>query len=143
MQILRPSTPTSQVCFFNYGDDPLTTFDTQTLSDNWQWKQKPKDSNADVFTGDDGWTGTSVPTDIFKDLLDAGKIDDPHIDQHEKTVQWVGEVDWVYRTRFIAGRVPEYGEKAVLAFDGLDTYASVYLNGTLILKTEVVSLISY
>src|SRR5437667_105257 len=76
-----------------------------------------------VLTDNVGWTGTSVPTEIFKDLLDAKKIPDPHIDQHEKGVQWVGEVDWLYRTRFTVTPTPESQEKAVMAFDGLDTFA--------------------
>jgi beta-mannosidase len=116
----------------------MTTLRTQTLSDNWRWKQRPKGSDVEIFDGDDGWVGTSVPTEIFKDLLEAGKIEDPHLDQYEKSVQWVGEVDWLYRTRFTVDHFPEFEEKAVLTFDGLDTFALVYLNGKLILKTEVV-----
>lgn len=134
----RPSTPTSPTCFFDFDNDTMSSLHTQTLSDNWEWKQRPKrGSETEVLAGNDGWTGTSVPTEIFKDLLDAGRIEDPHVDQNEKTVQWVGEVDWLYRTRFTVEHTPKSGEKAVLAFDGLDTFALVYLNGDLILKTEV------
>jgi len=119
----------------------MSVFHTQTLSDNWEWKQRPENCDVEgVLTENVGWTGTLVPTEIFKDLLEAKKIPDPHIDQHEKTVQWVGEVDWLYRTRFTATHTPESNGKAVLAFDGLDTFASVYLNGKLILQTIVLPL---
>ena len=92
-----------------------------------------------MLTDNVGWTGTCIPTEIFKDLLDARKIQDPHIDQFEKTVQWVGEADWLYRTRFTVNYTPpaDSNEKVVLVFDGLDTFAQVYLNGKIILKTEV------
>jgi beta-mannosidase len=111
----------------------------QTLADNWQWKQRGEGSQSkeDALSDNDGWTWTTVPTEIFKDLLQAGRIEDPHIDQNEKNVQWAGDVDWLYRTQFTIDRLPGSCEKAVLAFDGLDTFASVYLNGKLILETEV------
>lgn len=53
-------------------------------------------------------------------------------------MQWVRETTWVYRTKFCLPAViqGEVARKAVLAFDGLDTYASVVLNGHEILKTE-------
>jgi beta-mannosidase len=54
-------------------------------------------------------------------------------------VQWVGEAVWVYRTTFKSPSLGSEGQKivkAVLAFDGLDTYATVLLNGKEILKTE-------
>ena len=108
------------------------------LSDNWEWKEKPKDElELEALAGNGGWRRTSVPTEIFKDLLEAGEIPDPHLDRNEKDVQWVGEVDWLYRTRFTLDHKPNEREKAVLVFDGLDTFANVYFNGSLILKSEV------
>jgi beta-mannosidase len=117
----------------------MTLSRIETLAEHWQWKQRPegRESHLNVLADDNGWTGTSVPTEILKDLLQSGTIEDPFIDQHEKNVQWVGEVDWLYRARFTVDHVPGAHEKAVLAFDGLDTFAFVYLNGKLILETEV------
>lgn len=87
--------------------------------------------------GSEGWTKTSVPTEIFKDLLDAGKIKDPFVDRNEEEVQWVGERDWIYRTTFSVERGIKEGEKVALVFEGLDTFADVYLNEKLILQSEV------
>lgn len=141
------STPTSPTCLYStlfLGDlldqHEMTALRTQTLADDWEWRQRPEGmSELDALSGGDGWTRTSVPTEVFRDLLLAGKIEDPHLDLNEKKVQWVGEVDWVYRTRFTLDKSISEKEKAVLAFDGLDTYANVYLNGTCILKSEVPS----
>jgi beta-mannosidase len=137
------STPTSLTCNFEWilipsERETMAALRTQTLSENWQWKQRPDGtkSSVDALGAEDGWRPTTVPTEIFKDLLEAGEIQDPHVDLHEKEVQWVGEVDWLYRTRFTVDHAPESGEKAVLAFDGLDTFASVYFNGKHILQTE-------
>jgi beta-galactosidase/beta-glucuronidase len=111
---------------------------TLTLSHNWEWKQKAKDEpDVEALAVHDGWRKTSIPSEIFKDLLEAGDIPDPHLDQNENDVQWVGEVNWLYRTRFTLDTMPNNLEKAVLVFDGLDTYADVYFNSILILRSEV------
>lgn len=109
---------------------------THNLKCGWEWKQRDNSaSELKDLEVHDGWTATSVPTEIFKDLLEAGRIPDPHLDQNEKKVQWVGEVDWMYRTKFTVDCTSD--DKVVLVFDGLDTFATVYLNGTQILKSEV------
>jgi beta-mannosidase len=127
------SIPSSEQTF-----EAMTPLRSLTLSDNWEWKQKPKDElEVETLASKVGWRRTSVPTEIFKDLLEAGDIPDPHVDRNENDVQWVGEVDWLYRTRFTLDYKPNEREKAVLVFEGLDTFANVYLNGSLILKSEV------
>lgn len=74
------------------------------------------------------------PTNVHLDLLHHGLIPDPNTGKNENAVQWVGEKSWLYRTTF---QNPELSTgKAVLAFDGLDTHATVRLNGVTILKTE-------
>ncbi|KAI9810609.1 MAG: hypothetical protein M1827_006171 [Pycnora praestabilis] len=75
------------------------------------------------------------PTNVHLDLIAHNLIPDPYHGKNERDVQWVGEKSWIYRTTFQA-ESPEADRKAVLVFDGLDTYATVSLNGTEILKTE-------
>ena len=76
-----------------------------------------------------------MPTNVHIDLLHNAVISNPLIGKNENDCQWVGEKSWVYRGTF---RTPTVGpgEKAVLAFDGLDTFATVVLNGIEILKTQ-------
>ncbi|KAI5807728.1 family 2 glycosyl hydrolase [Peziza echinospora] len=76
------------------------------------------------------------PTNVHLDLLHHGLIPDPYVGKNEQLVQWVGERDWVYRTAFASPPSRVAGEVAVLAFEGLDTYATVVLNGEEILRTE-------
>ena len=75
------------------------------------------------------------PTEIFRDLLHHNLIDDPFSGKSEDNVQWVGEEDWIYQTSF---QTPPCAsdEKIVLAFAGLDTFASVFLNGRKIFESD-------
>ncbi|KLJ12427.1 beta-mannosidase [Blastomyces silverae] len=78
---------------------------------------------------------SQFPTNVHLDLMHHGLIPDPFIGKNELAVQWVGEKSWVYQTSFDNPPLRD-GEKAVLAFDGLDTHATVLLNGKKILETE-------
>ncbi|KAK1245694.1 hypothetical protein MKX07_004763 [Trichoderma sp. CBMAI-0711] len=79
---------------------------------------------------------SQFPTNVHLDLLHHKLIPDPFIGKNELGVQWVGEVRaWQYRTSFKAPKIGSQ-EKAVLAFDGLDTFAEVLLNDKKILETD-------
>lgn len=101
------------------------------LNKNWSFRQADDQEANFQPTARDG----DCPTEIFEDLIQCGRIPLPFLLKQEIDVQWVGEKSWIYRTIF---PTPELvaGQKAVLAFDGLDTYATVQLNGYEILKTE-------
>ena len=92
------------------------------------WEFKECDDPASTFK-----PVASFPTNVHLDLLHHGMISDPFIGRNENGCQWVGERAWVYRTHFPSNLKTR---KAVLVFDGLDTHATVKLNGTAILKTE-------
>ncbi|KAL9608551.1 MAG: hypothetical protein Q9167_006627 [Letrouitia subvulpina] len=69
-----------------------------------------------------------------RDLCHHGIIPDPYRAKAEDSVQWVGEQTWIYKTSFWA---PEHNaSRAVLVFEGLDTYATIRLNEQEILKAE-------
>ena len=51
----------------------------------------------------------------------------------KQAVQWVGESDWVYKCQFEVETVERVSE---LVFEGLDTFATVYLNDVQILETD-------
>ncbi|TVY39358.1 Beta-mannosidase B [Lachnellula occidentalis] len=103
------------------------------LDAGWEFKQigavgvpEPEDEFLPV---------AQFPTNIHLDLMAHDKIPDPFIGLNEHKVQWVGEQKWLYRTSFTVGAALE-GEKTVLQFDGLDTFAAVSLNGTSILESD-------
>lgn len=54
---------------------------------------------------------------------------------NEIKAEWVGEKSWTYRIELPALEIVT-GQRVVLAFDGLDTFATVKLNGRVILESD-------
>lgn len=77
-----------------------------------------------------------VPGDIHADLFRAGVIDDPYFGLNHRSLRWVLGEDFVYETTFRAGQEERSAESAFLCFYGIDTYASVELNGVLLGETK-------
>ncbi|MEU0300054.1 glycoside hydrolase family 2 protein [Streptomyces sp. NPDC006175] len=75
-----------------------------------------------------GGVPATVPGCVHTDLLAAGLIDDPYLDDNESRLGWIGRTDWTYRTTFEWSA--DGHEFTDLCFDGLDTVATVLLNGT-------------
>ncbi|TDN91540.1 glycoside hydrolase family 2 protein [Microbacterium sp. BK668] len=69
----------------------------------------------------------TVPGTVHTDLLDAGLIDDPYIDRRELDQEWIGRQAWLYERR--VEHQPMAGVSTSLEFDGLDTIATVFVNG--------------
>ncbi|KAI0097884.1 beta-mannosidase [Nemania sp. FL0031] len=97
------------------------------IDKQWEFKQADKDDDTYLPVA-------QFPTNVHLDLLAHKIIPDPYMGKNELDVQWVGEKVWVYRTKFTSPDTT--GPKAVIAFDGLDTFATVLLNGKTILETE-------
>ena len=70
-----------------------------------------------------------VPGSVHMDLLDNELIAEPYNRDNEKHLQWIGERDWNYITTFPVLEDVINHECVELCFDGLDTYADVFLNG--------------
>ena len=78
----------------------------------------------------------AVPGCVHTDLLAAGLIPDPFLDANELLVQWVADSDWAYLTTFSVPADIALHEHIELCFDGLDTLATITLNGTALGSTE-------
>jgi beta-mannosidase len=91
----------------------------QPLTGKWQFQQG----------GAEDWLPANVPGNVHTDLMANGRIPDPFVADNEKRVQWVAESDWEYRTSFTCTRGLLSEEKVLLVCDGLDTLATVFLNG--------------
>ncbi|MBL0886623.1 glycoside hydrolase family 2 protein [Myceligenerans sp. I2] len=77
----------------------------------------------------------TVPGTVHTDLLAAGLIDDPYLDDNERLLAWIGRCDWEYRTTFARPAGAAGHDRHELAFDGLDTVAAVALNGVEVGRT--------
>ncbi|KZT33739.1 glycoside hydrolase family 2 protein [Sistotremastrum suecicum HHB10207 ss-3] len=103
------------------------------VSENWTFTE----IGGGLGTKDGEWLPTSsFPTTVHVELLKQGKIPDPFVGLNEYKVQWVGEKDWAFKTTFAIKREQLLAPNADLVFDGLDTYATIQLNGIEILKTN-------
>ena len=83
--------------------------------------------------GTDEWHSAKVPGSVHLDLMRNRMIKDPFFRANEDSVQWVGESSWEYRRIFYTDKTMFSSKKIDLVFKGLDTYANVYLNDSLIL----------
>lgn len=101
------------------------------------WRIKDFDPGAGEEAGafdprlDDGdWIPAVVPGDVHSALLAAEAVPDVFYDRNVEGVQWVEEREWWFRTDFEAPARPDDPDvRDLLTFDGLDLFATVYLNG--------------
>lgn len=104
----------------------FATVATQNLGGEWKFKQAGKVT----------WHNATVPGTVHTDLMANNMIPDPFIGQNEQSVQWVDKADWIYEKTFNLDSTIIGKSHINLVFNGLDTYADVYLNDSLILKTN-------
>ncbi|GAA2403847.1 glycoside hydrolase family 2 protein [Streptomyces glaucosporus] len=76
----------------------------------------------------------AVPGSVHLDLLAAGLFPDPYLDRAEEELVWAHRTDWRYALAFEAA-APGPGERVDLVFEGLDTVATVELDGTVLGST--------
>ena len=81
--------------------------------------------------GESEWIAASVPGGVHESLLAAGRIEHPYFGRNAETLRWVEEATWWYRTEFAT---PDRSatDRVILTFPGLDTVASIWLNGRLL-----------
>ena len=78
----------------------------------------------------------TVPGNIHDDLLANKLIPDPFYGDNESKVQWVSDSVWEYIVHFDknCGHGKSFAHNE-LVFEGLDTYAEVYINGQRLVAT--------
>lgn len=86
--------------------------------------------------GTDEWLPAEVPGTVQQDLIRHHLLPDPFYGKNEEKIQWVENEEWEYRTTFTVTVEQLKRDAAILSFEGLDTYADVFLNGARILQTE-------
>lgn len=88
---------------------------------NGQWLLSKKGNSEKIVA--------NVPGTVHTDLMAAENIADPFYRDNEKDLMWIGETDWEYRRQFTVDReILEY-ERIILKCHGLDTMATIIVNG--------------
>lgn len=82
------------------------------------------------------WQKAFVPGCVHTDLLKNKQIHDPFFDTNEDSVQWISKKNWEYKTSFTISSKEKAKKNIDLFFNGIDTYAEVYLNGKNILTAN-------
>lgn len=96
------------------------------LNDNWKFRN----------TDDTTYIKASVPGLVQLDLLNAGIINNPFWGANSDSIQWIENEDWEYINDFDVPGEFLNQSNIELVFEGLDTYANVYLNNLLILRAN-------
>lgn len=78
----------------------------------------------------------TIPGTVHTDLFQNQLIPDPFYGANEKQLQWIENENWEYETHFTISKVELKNQNIDLEFDGLDTYATVYLNGKVVLEAN-------
>lgn len=73
------------------------------------------------------WIKAEVPGSVYKDLMNAGLIDDPYYEMNSLKCEWVANRWWVYRSTFKLDESMK-GRSLELVFKGIDYKAYFYLN---------------
>jgi beta-mannosidase len=96
------------------------------INSGWQFRE----------VGKTDWYNATVPGCVHTDLLANKLIDDPFYRDNEKKQQWIDKKDWEYQTTFKVAPQTLERENVELVFEGLDTYADVFLNEQPVLKAD-------
>ncbi|SFD37868.1 beta-mannosidase [Bacillus sp. OV194] len=75
------------------------------------------------------WMSASVPGDVHSELLSKRLIRDPFVGHNDLDCRWVEEKEWWYRTVFNWEEEFSDQDDWELIFEGLDTFATIYING--------------
>ena len=106
----------------------------RTLHDNWTLRAVGG-AAPDSVVG--AVVPAMVPGCVHLDLLAAGMIPDPYLDANEGELSWIGDVDWRYETTVHVSHDerPTGTDRLDLVAEGLDTLATIEVNGVEIART--------
>ena len=105
---------------------------SRSLESGWQFRAVGNTDRPAITE----WHPAQVPGVVHTDLLRNGLIPDPFDRDNEFRLQWIGLTDWEYQTTFQVDSVALGHGHVDLVFDGLDTFADVYLNDQAILHPD-------
>ncbi len=97
-----------------------------SLNDGWKFRETNKTE----------WRSATVPGCVHTDLIASKLIDDPFYRDNEKRLQWIGKTDWEYTMTFRLSPEMLGRQNLEIVFDGLDTYATIFLNERQILDAD-------
>ena len=104
----------------------------QPLNLAWEFRAFSKAADPEVSQ----WHAAQVPGVVHTDLLRNKLIPDPFYQDNEARLQWIGLADWEYRATLQIDPSVLAHQHVDLVFEGLDTFADVYLNEEPVLHAD-------
>ena len=80
--------------------------------------------------GDEALSSAVVPGSVYTDMLRNGQMEDPFFKDNELKALKLMDEDYEYKAEFYCEDALLDKEHIILRFDGVDTVADLYLNGT-------------
>jgi beta-mannosidase len=105
---------------------------SRVLEAKWEFHAASTTDRAELKE----WHPAQVPGVVQTDLLHDNLIPDPFYRDNDTRLQWIGLTDWEYRTTFDADAAMISHEHVDLVFEGLDTFADVYVNDQAVLHSD-------
>jgi beta-mannosidase len=105
---------------------------SRVLEAKWEFRAASATDRAELKE----WHPAQVPGVVQTDLLHNHLIPDPFYQDNDTRLQWIGLTDWEYRTTFDADAAMISHEHVDLVFEGLDTFADVYVNDQAVLHSD-------
>lgn len=110
------------ICYSVFGQ---TTY-RNLSSENWTFNKQNETKKHKA----------SIPGTVHTDLYENKLIPDPFYGANEKQLQWIENENWEYESTFSLSEKEISNENIELEFDGLDIYATVYINGKKVLEAD-------
>lgn len=98
----------------------LNSFASDTIFLHSGWKLLLENKNINV----DAKVPGCVHTDLYRNKI----IENPFFGNNEKNIQWLENEDFIYITNFIISKEELSNDYIFIVFEGIDTYADVFLN---------------
>ena len=111
----------------------LSGVESQSLPQHLLLKN-PKWSFRQAHTGD--WKPVDIPSSVHTALLQNKMIEDPYYRDNEEKLQWIEKEDWEYQVTFDVDDFILEKDHVEMVFKGIDTYAHIYLNDTLVVEAD-------
>lgn len=111
--------------------------DNIALDGDWQVRIDPSDADAaKAHPKEAKWFAARVPGSVQEDLIRTGRVPDPFQGINEAPIQWAGLTNWQFRRTVQVAPAMLARDHLELVFDGLDTFATIFVNGRQLAATD-------
>jgi beta-mannosidase len=82
------------------------------------------------------WLQAGKCGSVQEKLIESKELPDPFYGENEKLFNWIEKYDWEFKSSFNLTEI-QFAENFIeLDFPGVDTYAKIYINDSLVLSTD-------